>query len=127
MEDAMHAKRLHQIGANYNDLEETRAFYTVVLGATYLGHYDPPGLLFFNFDGVRVLFERDNNLAVIYVWVDDIDVTYQELLARGVKFEDPPHMIFPDTEGTFGPAGQEEWMVFFKDPGGNTVALATRK
>jgi hypothetical protein len=36
-------------------------------------------------------------------------------------------MIFRDEAGTFGGAGEEEWMAFFQDPSENTLALAARK
>jgi hypothetical protein len=36
-------------------------------------------------------------------------------------------LIFRDDQGMFGDAGEEEWMAFFSDPSGNTLALATRK
>jgi hypothetical protein len=46
------------------------------------------------------------------------------LRAAGVEFVDEPHRIHVDTEGQFGPAGNEEWMTFFHDSEGNVVALA---
>tara|TARA_Y100001960_G_C14623975_1_gene802161 strand:- start:725 stop:910 length:186 start_codon:yes stop_codon:yes gene_type:complete len=59
--------------------------------------------------------------------VDDIDAAYRSLTEAGIEFEDEPHMIHRDEEGTFGVAGNEEWMAFFEDPDGNTLALATQK
>ena len=63
----------------------------------------------------------------VYFWVDDIDAAAAELKSKGVTLEQEPHMIFPDSEGLFGPAGEAEWMAFLKDPAGNTLALASRK
>jgi len=83
--------------------------------------------MFFEFSGVRLLFERGNEPAVLYFRVDDIDEAHQHLTAKGVVFENPPHLIHRDDSGTFGAAGEEEWMAFFKDPGGNTLAIATRR
>ena len=87
----------------------------------------PPGLLFFEFSGTRVLFERSNPPAVLYFWVDDIDAAHSALAAKGVRFDAAPHLIHRDEKGTFGSPGSEEWMAFFRDPGGNTVAIATRR
>ena len=123
----MQLTRLHQVGANFDDINETRDFYTNILGARFIAEYDPPGLLFFEFSGVRVLFEKGNDKGTLYFWVDDIEASHTELREKGVKFDTEPHMIFPDAEGTFGTAGEEEWMAFFKAPGGNTIALATRR
>ncbi|MDJ0788422.1 MAG: hypothetical protein QNK05_16570 [Myxococcota bacterium] len=48
------------------------------------------------------------------------------LVSRGVAFDSEPHLIHRDTDGTFGPAGSEEWMAFFRDPDGNVLAIASR-
>lgn len=123
----MRLTRIHQIAANAEDLAETQRFYQDVLGARYLGTFDPPGLLFFEFAGVRLLFEKNARPATIYFWVDDIDAAHHELQARGVVFDGPPHLIHKDDAGMFDDAGTEEWMAFFRDPGDNIVALATRR
>ncbi len=123
----MKIDRLHQIAVFARDLEEAIAFYRDTLGAAYLEKYDPPGLAFFDFSGTRVLLERNGPKATLYFRVDDIDSAYAELLKSGVKFIAEPHMIFRDNEGTFGTAGEEEWMAFFSDPSENTLALASRK
>ena len=123
----MNLSRIHQIGANMSDLGETKAFYTDVLGCKHIADFDPPGILFFEFSGTRLIFEKGNSPATLYFWVDDIDVAYSGLSERGVQFDSEPHLIHRDDAGLFGTAGQEEWMAFFKDPGGNTVGIATRR
>jgi hypothetical protein len=35
--------------------------------------------------------------------------------------------VHRDDAGTFGAAGAEEWMVFFRDPDDNIVALVERR
>ncbi|MGI9324901.1 MAG: VOC family protein [Pseudomonadales bacterium] len=123
----MRITRIHQVGANLVDLEETKAFYTNALGARYIADFDPPGILFFEFAGTRILFEKGNPPAVLYFWVDDIDDAHATLVNRGVQFDSDPHLIHRDDSGTFDNPGTEEWMAFFKDPGGNTIAIATRR
>ena len=123
----MRLTRLHQIGARAGDLAETRAFYRDVLGARFVGEFDPPGLLFFDFAGTRLLFEPGNAPAILYFWVDDIERAHAELTDRGVNFDGRPHRIHRDEQGLFDNPGTEEWMAFFRDPGGNTLALATRR
>jgi methylmalonyl-CoA/ethylmalonyl-CoA epimerase len=118
---------LHQVGARAEDFEETRAFYEDTLGARHIATFDPPGLLFFDFSGVRLLFERENDPAVLYFRVDDIEQKFSTLSGKGVQFDGEPHLIHRDDDGTFGNPGTEEWMAFFKDPGGNTIALVARK
>jgi hypothetical protein len=59
--------------------------------------------------------------------VDDIDTAYTTLLARGVEFDGTPHLVHHDESGQFGEPGDEEWMAFFHDPDGNTLALVERR
>lgn len=122
--------RLHQVAMTVADLDATEAFYRDVLEVDFVARFDSPGLLFFDFDGVRVLFEAGENAghsSVLYLWVEDIDAALARLQAKGVSFDGPPQPIHVDREGRFGQAGETEWMAFFKDPSGNTLALATRR
>lgn len=123
----MKVTRLHQVALHSSDFARTRAFYEDTLGARHIATYDPPGLLFFDLSGVRLLFEDGAPRGLLYLWVDDIDAAYAELVAAGVAFENEPHLIFPDSKGEFGAAGEEEWMAFFRDPDDNQLALATRR
>lgn len=124
---ALKLERIHQIAVYARDLEEAILFYRDTLGARFLAKYDPPGLAFLDFSGVRVLLEKEGPKATLYFWVDDIDSTYAELRSKGIEFNGQPHLIFPDDTGVFGQAGEEEWMAFFSDPSGNILALATRR
>ena len=123
----MRLSRLHQVALCAPDLDASVAFYRDVLGAAFIARFDPPGLAFFDFEGVRVLLERNASNGTLYFHVEDIDAAVAELSGRGVSIESGPVMIHRDEDGTFGPAGAEEWMAFFKDPAGNTLALATRR
>jgi hypothetical protein len=49
------------------------------------------------------------------------------LKSQGIEFEGEPHLIHRDDTGVFDNPGTEEWMAFFNDPGGNTLALTTRQ
>ena len=122
--------KIYQVAMSVPDLDAAQAFYRDVVGARFVARFDPPGLLFFDFDGVRVLFERGAEPAsnsILYLWTDDIDARVAELAAKGVPFTGSPHAIHRDEDGTFGPAGETEWMAFFEDPAGNTLALVARK
>jgi len=123
----MRLTRIHQVGAKLGDLAETRAFYLNVLGARHLAAFDPPGLLFFDFAGTRLLFEAGTPPAILYFWVDDLERAHATLVERGVVFDSPPHRVHRDDAGVFDNPGTEEWMAFFHDPAGNTLALATRR
>jgi methylmalonyl-CoA/ethylmalonyl-CoA epimerase len=119
--------KLHQIAVFARDLDEAVEFYRDRLGAKFLARFDPPGLAFFDLNGTRLLLEQNGPKATIYFRVDNIDSAHSELVNSGVKFIQGPHMIFRDEAGTFGAAGEEEWMAFFQDPSENTLALAARK
>jgi methylmalonyl-CoA/ethylmalonyl-CoA epimerase len=123
----MNLNQIRQISVYAKDLDEAIAFYRDKLGAKFLQKFDPPGLLFFDFSGTRLLLEQNGPKATLYFTVDDIDTAYEELKTKGVDFLEGPHLIFRDDQGMFGDAGEEEWMAFFSDPSGNTLALATRK
>jgi methylmalonyl-CoA/ethylmalonyl-CoA epimerase len=120
-------ERIHQIAVYARDLEEAILFYRDTLGARFLVKYEPPGLAFLDFAGVRVLLEKDGPKATLYFWVDDIDSAYAELRSKGIEFSGEPHLIHRDDTGVFGQPGEEEWMAFFSDPSGNILALATRR
>ena len=122
--------RIYQIAMHAADLDSVEAFYRDVIGADFIARFDPPGLLFFDFDGVRVLFESGGEASgnsILYLWTDDIDARVAELEAKGVRFTHRAQAVHKDEDGTFGPAGETEWMAFFEDPAGNTVALVTRR
>jgi catechol 2,3-dioxygenase-like lactoylglutathione lyase family enzyme len=122
----MKLDRIHQIAVFARDLEEAITFYRDTLGASYLTKFDPPGLVFFDFAGTRILLEKTGPKATVYFRVDDIHAAHKELMEKGVKFIAEPHMIFRDDNGMFGGAGEEEWMAFFSDPSDNILALASR-
>jgi methylmalonyl-CoA/ethylmalonyl-CoA epimerase len=122
----MKLDRIHQIAVYARDLEEAISFYRETLGATYLAKFDPPGLVFFDFTGTRILLEKTAPKATVYFRVPDIESAYAELLDKGVKFIAEPQLIFRDDQGMFGAAGEEEWMAFFSDPSDNILALASR-
>lgn len=123
----MRLSRIHQVALRANDLDASVAFYRDVLGATFVARFDPPGLAFFDCDGVRLMLDRNAAQGTVYFHVQDVDAAAGELADRGVVLDFGPALIHRDDAGTFGPAGDEEWMAFFKDPAGNTLALAVRK
>jgi methylmalonyl-CoA/ethylmalonyl-CoA epimerase len=110
-----------------DNIDESVEFYRDKLGANFIAKFDPPGLALFDLDGVRLMLERSAPASTVYFRVEDIDAAYRGLNAAGVTFIDAPHLIHRDADGTFGAAGVEEWMAFFKDPSGNLLAVVERK
>ena len=119
---------LRQVNLGVSDLGKSVDFYRDTLGADLIAQYAPPGIAFFQLGETRLLLEGSSpgKGSILYFEVEDIGSAYSALKAKGVEFDSSPHSIFPDAEGTFGPAGGEEWMAFFRDPDGNILALASR-
>jgi methylmalonyl-CoA/ethylmalonyl-CoA epimerase len=114
---------LHQVALHVEDMDRAEAFYADVLGLRKIARFDPPGILFFDLGNVRLLLEAGAPPSLLYLQVPDIDAAWAELETKGVQLEDGPHVIFTDEPGTFGPAGSEVWMAFFRDSEGNLVGL----
>ena len=117
--------KLTQIAQHADDLERAAAFYSGLLGTAPVAVFDPPGLLFFDLDGVRLLLERGAPSSVIYLNVPDVRRQVAELEARGVEVVSAPHVIFHHDDARLGPAGTDEWMAFIRDSEGNTVGLVS--
>jgi methylmalonyl-CoA/ethylmalonyl-CoA epimerase len=115
--------RLVQVAQRAEDLDRAAAFYSDLLGAEPTGRFDPPGLLFFDLDGIRLLLEKGAQPATLYLGVDDIEATVERLRGAGVQVESEPHLIFSHPDDALGPAGADEWQAFVRDSGGNLVGL----
>src|SRR3954471_16810408 len=118
---------LVQIAQHADDLGRATAFYSDLLGAEPLATFDPPGLVFFDLGGVRLLLERGAPSALHYLRVDDLDDTVERLRAVGVEVRSEPHLIFGHGDDTLGPAGTDEWMAFVVDSEGNLVGLVEQR
>jgi methylmalonyl-CoA/ethylmalonyl-CoA epimerase len=118
--------QLLQVAQHADDLDRAAAFYTELLGARPLARFDPPGLLFFDLDGVRLLLDRAAPAALLYLRVDDARAFLDDLRSRGVVIDAEASLIHTDEDGTFGEPGAGEWMGFFRDSEGNLVGVASR-
>lgn len=113
--------RIGQIQIGTRDVERAAQFYEKVLGLKLL-FKAPPGLAFFDCDGVRLMLDHPEKpefihaSSILYFAVPDIQVAYLSLKEKGVRFEDDPHMIarMPD---------HDLWMTFFRDTEDNVLAL----
>ena len=117
---------LHQVAQHVDDLDRAIAFDSRLLGEPPIATFDPPGLAFFRLGDTRLLIERGAPSALIYLRVDDVRETVEQLRADGVTIANEPHVIFTDDNGMFGQAGAEEWMAFITDSEGNLVGLASQ-
>lgn len=131
MADSITIDGMHQVALSTSDIDRSTEFYRAALGLKLIAVIDPPGLAFFDVDGVRLSLMQNDDAepgdSVIYFRVADIDAAMEALKKRSVTIEQDPELVFRDEQGQFGEAGEEEWMAFFRDPDGNLLALASRK
>lgn len=116
-----------QIAQRAEDLDRAAAFYADLLGAAPTATYDPPGLVFFDLGGIRLLVDRGAPTALHYYAVDDIEATVARLRDNGVTIEAEPNVIFAHEDDTLGPAGTDEWMAFVRDSEDNLVGLVEQR
>lgn len=113
-----------QVSLSIRDVARAERFYGEVLGLPHVFTFGD--LAFFDAGGVRIYLHRKEESgwrpgSILYFLCDDISRTHQDLAAAGVNFTGAPHLIYTD-EAT----GSEEWMAFFEDGEGNTLALMSR-
>jgi predicted enzyme related to lactoylglutathione lyase len=114
--------RLVQIAQHADDLDRASDFYTVLLEQEPSARFDPPGLLFFDLEGVRLLLDPNAPSSVLYLHVENVHETLERL--EGVaEVVSHPHVIFRHDDDTLGPEGHDEWQAFIQDSEGNTVGL----
>ena len=117
-------QRIGQIAIVVRDLERARTFYRDTLGLTHL--FDAPTLSFFDCGGVRLMLTPpegprfDHPGSILYLEVADILEAHRTLVARGVTFENEPHVIARMSNGDL-------WMAFFSDPDGNPLQLMSMR
>jgi len=117
--------RLHQVALGVADLQRATAFYRDVVGLRWIATFDPPGLVFFDLGGTRLLLERGAPASLLYLFVPDAAQEVERLRTAAVRIESEPHVIFSDDAGQFGPPGMVETMAFFRDSEDNLVGLAS--
>jgi methylmalonyl-CoA/ethylmalonyl-CoA epimerase len=117
---------LVQVAQHVDDLDRAVAFYEELLGQKFAGRFTPPGIAFFRLGSTRLLLDTAVAAGgIIYLAVDDVEYSVNELRSRGVTIETEPHVIFQHADDTLGPAGTDEWMAFIRDSEGNTVGLVS--
>lgn len=116
--------RLVQVALRAEDIDRAAAFYEELLGSPPTARFDPPGLLFFDVGGVRLMFGREGEPSLVYLGVEDVEAAVARLRNR-VEVMSEPHIIFTHTDDALGPAGMDEWQAFVRDPEGNSVGLVS--
>jgi predicted enzyme related to lactoylglutathione lyase/DNA-binding CsgD family transcriptional regulator len=113
-----------QVSLYVRDVKRAERFYGQTLGLSH--HFTFGDLAFFDMAGTRLYLhavpeEKWQKGSILYFLVDDIAVAYEQLREHGVHTMGAPHNIYTDDA-----TGTEEWMAFFDDGEGNTLALMSR-
>lgn len=113
-----------QVSLSIRDLRRAERFYGEILALPHLFTFGD--LAFFDAGGVRLYLHRKDEGdwrpgSILYFLVEDIHAAQTELTERGVRFAGAPHVIYTDDA-----TGAEEWMAFFDDGEGNSLALMSR-
>ena len=88
--------------------------------------FDPPGIAFIIVGGVSLFFTDGVPAGTVYLDMDGLETSpHGDDCRRAVHGDAGAGPCRPD--GQFGPAGEDEWMAFLKDPAGNTIGLVERK
>ena len=106
-----------QVSRTVSDVAASEAWYRDVLGLPHLFTFGE--LAFFDCGGTRLYLQQGEVRpeSCLYFRVADIHAAHRELADKGAEFVSAPHMIHRHAYGT------EEWMAFFNDPDGRTLAL----
>jgi extradiol dioxygenase family protein len=123
MADSSTATRIRSIGQvalSIKDVARAEHFYGETLGLAHVFTFGD--LAFFDAGGTRLYLHRRPEGewrpgSILYFTVEDIHAAQERLAADGVSFSGAPHVIYTHEDGT------EEWMTFFDDGEGNTLAL----
>ena len=113
-------ERVGQVAITVHDLARATAFYRDTLGMRLL--FEVPGLAFFDCGGLRLMLsapekpEFDHPASILYYVVADIRGAHAALTARGVAFEDEPHVVAKLED-------HDLWMTFLRDSEGNVLGL----
>lgn len=112
-----------QISLLCRSVERTERFYRDTLHLPHLFTFGD--LTFFDVAGTRLFFRVVSDdewrpSSIVYFRVEDIAESHRLLGERGVPFKGAPHMIHRHDSGA------EEWMAFFDDPDGNTLAVMSQ-
>lgn len=113
--------KIQQIALAQHDVEKAVPFYRDGLGLPL--QFAMAGMAFFDAGGVRLMLTKpssadvDHPNSILYFEVADCRAAYESLRARGVPFDDEPHLV--------GKTGTHElWMAFCRDPERNLIAIS---
>ena len=110
-----------------DDLQKAKAFYVEVLGLQVTD--DPMGLLDLHIEGSGniMIYPKPNHVAATFTilnfTVENIDRAVDELMQKGVTFEQYTGEIKTDEKGICRGDNMGPNIAWFKDPAGNILSV----
>jgi len=113
-------------GFSVDDLQKAKKFYTEILGIEVKDN--PMGLIELHIEGSNriIIYPKPNHepatFTILNFPVDNIDEAVDELISKGIKFEQYEGEIKTDEKGICrNPQGPK--IAWFKDPAGNILSV----
>lgn len=118
-------------GFSVNDILKAKQFYSEILGLEV--NDNPMGLIELNFEGGNhiIIYPKPNHVPATFTIlnfpVTNIDEAVDELINKGIKFEQYEGPIKTDEKGICRSGGKGPNIAWFKDPAGNILSLIEEK
>ena len=118
-------------GFSANDIPKAKAFYAEVLGLEVKDN--PMGVIELNIEGGNkiIIYPKPNHVpatfTVLNFPVTNIDDAVDELIKKGIVFEQYEAPLKTDEKGICRGDGKAPVIAWFKDPAGNILSLIEDK
>lgn len=117
-ESKLQLGRLEQISLPVSDIEATSKFYAETLGLNLLLRQS--NLIIVDLGGTRLFLglvpKVTPSTSTLYLRCVDLKLCMEKMKARGVEFAGEPELVARQST-------HDLWIVLFKDPDGNSLAL----
>jgi len=117
-------------GFSVDDLQKAKTFYSKILGLEVTDN--PMGLIELHIEGSNriIIYPKPNHepatFTILNFPVDNIDKAVDELISKGIKFEQYEGQLKTDEKGiSRNPEGPK--VAWFKDPAGNILSVLEEK
>lgn len=118
-------------GFSVNDISKAKDFYSGVLGLEVSD--SPMGVIELNFDNGNkiIIYPKPSHtpatFTVLNFPVENIDEAVDELIKKGITFEQYDDPIKTDAKGICRSGGKGPNIAWFKDPAGNILSVLEEK
>lgn len=118
-------------GFSVNDIQKAKKFYSEILGLDVKDN--PMGLIELHFDNEQkiIIYPKPNHtpatFTILNFPVPNIEEAVDELINKGITFEQYDGPIKTDEKGICRSGGKGPNIAWFKDPAGNILSLIEGK